>query len=99
MKSTDYSENIYTFPQYISWQIEHSKDMVYILDKRMSQFYYFDGVSKEMWLLIEKKYSFDEIIKKLHEQYDIEYDMLRTDVIDFLDELLAKGLIITDGRS
>ena len=56
---------IYNFAPNIAWQIEPVDQMVYVLNKKNDKFLYFDGVSKDIWLLISKKMSVRDIISDI----------------------------------
>jgi GeoRSP system PqqD family protein len=46
----------------------------------------------EIWKLCDGR-SVDEVISELHEQFDVETDILRADVMVFLNELAQKGFV------
>ena len=46
----------------------------------------------EIWKLCDGR-DFDGIVAELLEQYDVEQEVLRTDVRSFLDELVKKGFV------
>jgi GeoRSP system PqqD family protein len=46
----------------------------------------------ELWELCDGK-SVDEMVASLLPDFDVEEELLRTDILDFLDSLLQKGFI------
>ena len=87
-------DNIYYFSKYISWQVMPQTDFVYILHNKDNNFYYFDGVSKEIWDLINKKYDFEDIVDHLYKKYKINKNELENDVKDFIEDLKIKGIVL-----
>lgn len=68
--------------------------IVYILNKKSNKFLHFDGVAKEIWLLIEKNKSVFEIINSIVDTYDVEFEMVKGDVLEFLNQLYTEGVVI-----
>ncbi len=87
-------KKIYRFPIHISWQIEPKEKIVYIINKKNNKFFYFDNVSKDIWLLIEEGFSVSEIISNLSNIYKIDCNELQEDVIEFINQLYEEGVIV-----
>lgn len=85
---------IYTLPIHIAWQIERSDGFVYIYNIKENQFYYFDNVSKDIWIQIRENKSVGEIIKSLANKYQVEYEAIEEDINEFIEDLKEKELII-----
>lgn len=86
-------EDIYYFPINISWQIEPSNDLVYVLNKKNNRFFYFQYISKKIWLQIQSKKKIKSIIKDLAIEFDVAYEVIHDDIVDFVKELLQEELI------
>ncbi len=48
---------------------------------------------KAMWKALEKNITREELIKKLSGEYDVEEDVLGSDVDEFLEKLRTEGLL------
>lgn len=77
----------------IAWQEEKTEGFIYIRDLKRAKYYYFDGISREIWLFIVAGYTENMIIDTLVEKYSIDSDTLIIDVKEFLDELLDSEII------
>ena len=65
----------------------------------LDSIYSFNPLGGEIWALLEHETSVEEIIRWVADQYDVAAHQARSDIQDFLNELLAAGLIapaITD---
>jgi ABC-type molybdenum transport system ATPase subunit/photorepair protein PhrA len=85
--------NRYTYMNSISWQLEPTENYVYILNNEIGKYYLLENVGKEIWLCIDKKYSFDEIVNKLSSIFNIDKNILVNDTKDLLNNLLSENLI------
>lgn len=83
----------YRFTKKIAWQIEPVNDYVYIYNIETQKFIILENLSKEIWLLIKERKSFDDIITYLQKTYAIEEDNLRKDISEFIGNILKEGVI------
>lgn len=49
------------------------------------------GVS--IWNLLQEEISFDELVQGILDEYDVEEDIAREDIQEFLDKLVAGGIL------
>ncbi|MDB5722998.1 MAG: hypothetical protein JWP15_3616 [Alphaproteobacteria bacterium] len=58
--------------------------------------YGFNSTATRIWSMIEQPRSLDEICSTLVEQFDVQPEACRGDVVELLRELQADGLVRTD---
>ena len=66
---------------------------VKIFLKESGQFLSFDGVAFDTWELLEKKILFEDLIKKLKNEYEVSEKRLEKDVMEFIVELKRYQLV------
>lgn len=64
-----------------------------VFSKKTGKFISFDGVSYDIWLLIKKEISFTQIVNQLKHIYEIDEEVIKKDLNDFLSKLDQQGLI------
>ncbi len=74
-----------------SWTV--LADSAFVVDEITNTLYQFEGVLKDLWVLIEDNSQLDAIINKLLSMYDIDKKTLEEDVMDILKTLEHKNLI------
>jgi len=82
-------------------QIEISKDLVYqeldgemvLLDMKSGQYFGIDEIGCRIWRMLEDKVPPVSIIEKLLEEYEVEKDLCRQQVVTFLEKLEHNNLI------
>jgi len=84
----------FSFTKYISWQIEPTEGFIYILNHKTNMWLYLNDISKDIWLLIEKRKNIKDITNELVEKYQIEFEIIYNDVCNFIEGLYMEGLII-----
>jgi len=52
------------------------------------------GIS--LWNMLQKEVSFDELVQGILEEYDVEEAVAREDIQEFLDQLIAGGILTKD---
>lgn len=77
----------------VAWQEEKTNGKIYIKELKTRSFFYFDEVSKDIWLLMNNGSGNEEIKKKLMSKYDVDYDVVSDDVEDFIQDLVAKDIV------
>ncbi|PKN61457.1 MAG: PqqD family protein [Deltaproteobacteria bacterium HGW-Deltaproteobacteria-15] len=71
-----------------------------ILNLKSEAYHGLNGVGSRIWSLIQVPRTIDEIIGLLLEEYDVEMEPCRRELIGFLRELKAAGLIeIHNGKA
>ena len=71
---------------------EQIDDEIIVFDTDVEQFYEFDGVGSFIWSIIED-ISLEGITQKVCDEYDVDEDTARSDIITFLEDLLDKKLV------
>ena len=84
----------YRLTKNIAWQIQPTIELVYILNIKTNEFIYFDGVSKDIWLLLANRYHTDYIADKISNDYNVDRSLVYNDIHDFYNQLLKKGVIM-----
>ena len=64
-----------------------------LLDLKTEQYFGLDDVGSRVWQLIRDGVSLEEIVDRLHAQYDVDAASLRTDVERFVAQLSEAGLV------
>jgi len=72
----------------VAWRIIDGEAI--ILSAEDSSVHSLDEVGTKIWELADGKKTVKEIIEALHEEYDVEFDQLKQDVLDFITELQKK---------
>lgn len=58
-----------------------------------SEYYGLDPVASRIWELLEQPATIEQLVEKLLEEYEVDYDTCLKDVIVFSDELLEKKIL------
>jgi len=82
-------------------QVEISKDLVYqeldgemvILEMQSGQYFGIDVIGSRIWQMLESKVPPVLMIEKLQEEFEVEPELCRHQVVTFLDELEKNNLI------
>lgn len=64
-----------------------------ILNLKDSAYYGVDPIGKRVWSLIQEETSFENILNRLLDEYDVDAETCRKDLISLLDEMAGVGLI------
>ena len=54
------------------------------------------GVS--LWNMLQKEVTFDELVSGILDEYDVEEDVAREDIREFLDTLIVGGILTKDEK-
>lgn len=73
--------------------IQEIDDEVIILDSNTQEYFTINQVGKDIWELLSKELTLEEVVTELMEIYDISKEQLETDVKNFIEALNQKGLI------
>jgi hypothetical protein len=66
---------------------------VVLLDLSTDMFVSLDPIGSSIWKLLEPPITFSALCKNLMEEYDVEENVCRADVLSFLKDLSENGLI------
>jgi hypothetical protein len=66
-----------------------------ILNLTSSMYFGLDAVGTRVWQLCEAHGSLNVVWEAMKQEYDAPDETLRADLLRFVDELLAKGLVTT----
>lgn len=81
-----------------SYVIKHVLDSDVLIDISSN----YEGIiklnktSKDICLYVQKNMSVEEIINELSKKYDVDINILKKDVNDFVNEMIKKGIFIND---
>lgn len=81
-----------------SYEIKHVLDSDVLIDISSN----YEGIiklnktSKDICLYVQKNMSVEEIINELSNKYDVDINILKKDVNDFVNEMIKKGIFIND---
>ena len=64
-----------------------------IASNQDTHIYYLNGTARDMWELADGKISIDDLRRKFCGLYDVEADLLMSDLVDFIRDLQWKRLI------
>jgi hypothetical protein len=64
-----------------------------LLNVETGVYFGLDELGSEIWHLLEQSQTEEAIIQHLMGEYDVSADVLRADLVDFLDVLRDKGLV------
>ena len=64
-----------------------------ILANKNSDIYYLNDMARVMYSLIDNKISIDDIYTKIKQEYEVNDNELKADIVDFIRDLQWKKLI------
>ncbi len=68
-----------------------------LLSMTSAKYYGFAGVGSRIWELIQQPVAVSAVCSVITEQYDVSRELCEADVLRFLRDLLAKGLLEVRG--
>jgi len=68
-------------------------DELVMADVDAGKYYAFNNVSAAIWNGIEKEITVQDLCLKLQAEYDVSPERCETEVLQFINELHAKGLV------
>jgi hypothetical protein len=71
-------------------------DEIVMMSIKNGQYYGLDNIATRIYELIEIPTTFENLIKKLIEEFDVEIDICNKDVVSFLLLLAEKEIIVID---
>lgn len=66
---------------------------VFVMNPDTSDLHSFSEVGTRVWDLVDGQRSVAHIVDSIFAEYDVGRDSAEADVLEFLDELLTKGLV------
>lgn len=73
-------------------------DETVLLDLASGLYFGLDGVGKLVWESLADGKSLAETANVVSAEYDVDAERARADVVTFVDELVARGLLVLDRR-
>jgi len=64
-----------------------------LLDMNSENYFGLDEVGTDIWRAIEEKRVLKEVLERLMEQYDVDEEVLKKDLIAFVEKLQDSGLV------
>lgn len=64
-----------------------------LLDMNSENYFGLDAVGTDIWQAIQEKETLQEVLETLLEQYDVEEDLLKKDLLAFVEKLKESELI------
>jgi len=68
-------------------------DEMVILDTRSENYFGLDEVGTSIWQAMQEKETLQDVLKVLLEEYEVEEDVLKKDLFEFIEKLLKSGLV------
>ena len=72
----------------------HIDDEVVMMSVETGEYYGLNPVASRIWEILEKPYTFDQLIDMLLQEFDIDESKCRNDVTGFLNQLIEKLLVV-----
>ena len=64
-----------------------------LLDMNSENYFGLDAVGADIWQAMQEKETLQEVLDVLLEQYDVEEEVLKRDLLTFVGKLLENGLV------
>ena len=69
-------------------------DEVVMMSMQQGEYYGLDSIGSRIWELFNKPNSVENIIGTLMQEYDVDRNTCEKDVLEFIQKLVDKGLLI-----
>ena len=53
-------------------------------------------IGMELWKMLQNEVTFDDLLKGIMEEYDVDKEVAKEDIQDFLDKLIDGGILTED---
>jgi hypothetical protein len=73
-------------------------DEIFIVDSKNSYLHKIDSVGSFIFEKIKDGLDEEKIVKELVESYDVDFEVAFSDVKEFIEELIKKGIIEKDAK-
>jgi hypothetical protein len=80
-----------TVPEHVI--VRQLGDESVMLDMARGCYFGLDPVGARIWQLLSQTSSFGEIVERLADEYDVTPEQAESDLVRFVDELTANGLL------
>ena len=71
----------------------HEKDKTVLLDELSGSPYYLESTGSYIWNIIDGKKNLKDILNELTKKFDSDKKVIKTDLIEFITELLENQII------
>ncbi len=68
-----------------------------VLNPKTDKYHTLDELATRMWVLLFEHGRVEDVYYRLLDEYEVEADRLREDLLGFVDELIAEQLVRLDG--
>ncbi|MBW2734524.1 MAG: PqqD family protein [Deltaproteobacteria bacterium] len=69
-----------------------------ILDLHSESYLGLDAVGTRIWQLLASTDSIEAVFEQLLEEYEVEAETLRADLVELLEDLCGRGLVVLDSH-
>ena len=69
-------------------------DELVMMSVDRGQYYGLGGVGPRIWELLEKPHTFDQLVDRVLEEFEVERAVCEKDMVGFLDQMEEFGLIV-----
>jgi hypothetical protein len=80
-----------TIPEHV--MVRQLGDESIMLDMASGYYFGLDPVGARIWQLLSQTSSFAEIVERLAQEYDVTPEQAESDLVRFVEELKANGLL------
>ena len=64
-----------------------------LLDMNSENYFGLDAVGTDIWQAMQEKETLKEVLETLLQQYEVEEDVLKSDLLNFVEKLQESGLV------
>lgn len=86
----DLSKNILLSDLILGTEID---DETILLDMKSENYFGFDSVGSDIWRLLKERKSLQETYDALMKMYEVEPEVLKHDLFEFVEQLEKNGLV------
>jgi hypothetical protein len=65
----------------------------YLFDETTGYVYELNETGSRIWLMVKMGLTYDEIVERISQEYEVDRSMLERDVKEFLDKLIKYGVV------
>jgi transcription antitermination factor NusA-like protein len=65
----------------------------YLFDEMTGYVYELNETGSKIWLMVKMELTYEEIVEKISQEYDVDRSILERDVKEFLDKLMKYGVV------
>jgi len=84
----------FSFPIHIAWQSMPPINLIYILNLKDYNFYYFQNVASDIWQLISRGTNFEDLVMQISAKYAVDLSEAKADTEEFIQELIELELVV-----